>query len=57
MPNWNRATALLPCLLKPCLFQRWGGGEKQYGDWQMSCDTPPGASFSSAIQNVTAEDQ
>ena len=31
----------------------------QYGDWQMSCDTPPGASFEQCaiIQNVTAEDQ
>jgi invasion protein IalB len=30
-----------------------------YGDWQMSCDTPPGASFEQCaiIQNVTAEDQ
>jgi invasion protein IalB len=31
----------------------------EYGDWQMSCDTPPGASFEQCaiIQNVTAEDQ
>jgi invasion protein IalB len=31
----------------------------QYGDWQMSCDTPPGAKFQQCaiIQNVTAEDQ
>lgn len=31
----------------------------QYGDWQMSCDTPPGASTEQCaiIQNVTAEDQ
>ncbi len=31
----------------------------QFGDWQMSCDTPPGASFEQCalIQNVTAEDQ
>lgn len=31
----------------------------QYGDWQMSCDTPPGASTQQCaiIQNVTAEDQ
>ncbi|MEX0860327.1 MAG: invasion associated locus B family protein [Cucumibacter sp.] len=30
-----------------------------HGDWQMSCDTPPGASFEQCalIQNVTAEDQ
>ncbi|WP_084619844.1 invasion associated locus B family protein [Devosia chinhatensis] len=31
----------------------------EYGDWQMSCDTPPGASFEQCaiIQNVQAEDQ
>jgi len=31
----------------------------EFGDWQMSCDTPPGASFEQCalIQNVTAEDQ
>jgi invasion protein IalB len=31
----------------------------EYGDWQMSCDTPPGASFEQCaiIQNVAAEDQ
>src|SRR5690606_26546705 len=31
----------------------------QYGDWQMSCDTPPGASFEQCaiIPNVMAEDQ
>lgn len=31
----------------------------QYGDWQMSCDQPPGATFEQCaiIQNVTAEDQ
>jgi invasion protein IalB len=31
----------------------------EYGDWQMSCDTPPGASTEQCaiIQNVMAEDQ
>lgn len=31
----------------------------EHGDWQLSCDTPPGASFEQCaiIQNVTAEDQ
>ncbi len=31
----------------------------QYVDWQLSCDTPPGASFEQCaiIQNVTAQDQ
>ena len=36
-----------------------GEVKAQFGDWQMSCDTPPGASFEQCalIQNVTAEDQ
>mgnify|MGYP000332746479 CR=1 FL=1 len=36
-----------------------GAVRAQYGDWQMSCDTPPGASFEQCaiIQNVLAEDQ
>src|SRR5690554_170054 len=43
------------------IFPSFGQGavRAQYGDWQMSCDTPPGASFEQCaiIQNVTAEDQ
>ncbi|MDP1730288.1 MAG: invasion associated locus B family protein [Devosia sp.] len=39
----------------------WAQGvvKAQFGDWQMSCDTPPGASFEQCaiIQNVSAEDQ
>lgn len=33
--------------------------KSQHGDWQMSCDTPPGAATEQCaiIQNVTAEDQ
>lgn len=33
--------------------------KSQHGDWQLSCDTPPGASFEQCaiIQNVTAQDQ
>ena len=36
-----------------------GTVREQFGDWQMSCDTPPGASFEQCaiIQNVMAEDQ
>ena len=36
-----------------------GTVKEQHGDWQLSCDTPPGASFEQCaiIQNVTAEDQ
>ena len=31
----------------------------EYGDWQMSCDTPPGASFEqcAVLQNVVSEDE
>jgi invasion protein IalB len=49
------AAAALPAA--PVLAQ--GVVKAQYGDWQMSCDTPPGASFEQCaiIQNVTAEDQ
>lgn len=44
-------------LVSPALAQ--GVVKAQYGDWQMSCDTPPGASFEQCalIQNVSAEDQ
>ncbi|MCB9993283.1 MAG: invasion associated locus B family protein [Hyphomicrobiaceae bacterium] len=33
--------------------------KSQHGDWQLSCDTPPGAESEQCaiIQNVTAEDQ
>ena len=36
-----------------------GAVRAEYGDWQMSCDTPPGASSEQCaiIQNVTAENQ
>jgi len=39
--------------------QAQGVVKAEFGDWQMSCDTPPGASFEQCalIQNVTAEDQ
>jgi len=43
--------------INPVLAQGTVRGE--YGDWQMSCDTPPGASAEQCaiIQNVLAEDQ
>jgi invasion protein IalB len=39
--------------------QAQGVVRAQFGDWQMSCDTPPGATNEQCaiIQNVTAEDQ
>jgi invasion protein IalB len=57
-----KAVALLLSLslaLAPAAGFAQGVVKAQYGDWQMSCDTPPGASFEQCaiIQNVTAEDQ
>jgi invasion protein IalB len=58
----GRAAALvlgvLICAL-PLPVAGQGVVKAQYGDWQMTCDTPPGASFEQCaiIQNVTAEDQ
>lgn len=57
------AAKLVLAALIPALFcvpaQAQGIVKAQYGDWQMSCDTPPGASAEQCaiIQNVTAEDQ
>ncbi len=58
----NRATTILlglSLLALPIPAMAQGVVKAQYGDWQMSCDTPPGASFEQCaiIQNVTAEDQ
>jgi len=49
--------ATLVALSLPALAQ--GVVRSQQGDWQISCDTPPGASFEQCalIQNVTAENQ
>lgn len=50
--------ALIAALLAtPAIAQ--GTVRAEYGDWQMSCDTPPGASTEQCaiIQNVLAEDQ
>ena len=49
----------LSLIAAPILAFGQGIVKAQYGDWQMSCDTPPGASFEQCaiIQNVTAEDQ
>lgn len=46
-------------LLRAPGAQAQGVVKAQYGDWQMSCDTPPGATFEQCalIQNVSAEDQ
>jgi len=59
---WSRlallvASIAMVALPLPAFAQ--GVVKAQYGDWQMSCDTPPGASFEQCaiIQNVTAEDQ
>ncbi|MDB5506072.1 MAG: invasion associated locus family protein [Devosia sp.] len=51
------ATAALALCAAPVAAQ--GVVKAQYGDWQMSCDTPLGASFEQCaiIQNVAAENQ
>lgn len=61
---FQKFTAIIAVLLCAQLFTgpaAFGQGivKAQHGDWQMSCDTPPGASFEQCaiIQNVTAEDQ
>ena len=64
MENRVRMAGILWAVLATLLagaapVQAQGVVKAQYGDWQMSCDTPPGASFEQCaiIQNVTAEDQ
>lgn len=59
-----RSMAIFAIVLATPLFAglgAFGQGivKSQHGDWQMSCDTPPGASFEQCaiIQNVSAEDQ
>lgn len=51
--------ALLAALVPAGAASAQGIVRSEHGDWQMSCDTPPGASFEQCaiIQNVTAEDQ
>ena len=51
--------ALLAVLCTGASASAQGTVREQFGDWQMSCDTPPGASFEQCaiIQNVMAEDQ
>ena len=51
--------ALCGLAITPLPAAAQGVVRAQHGDWQMSCDTPPGASFEQCaiIQNVTAEDQ
>jgi invasion protein IalB len=51
--------AVVTVLLGTGLAEAQGVVRAQFGDWQMSCDTPPGAvnEQCAIIQNVTAEDQ
>ncbi len=62
MMTWARrlgglGAAMSMLLTVPAMAQ--GTVRAEYGDWQMSCDTPPGASSEQCaiIQNVLAEDQ
>lgn len=59
---WTRRLSALCAVIlglscAPAMAQ--GTIKAEYGDWQMSCDTPPGASSEQCaiIQNVLAEDQ
>jgi invasion protein IalB len=59
---WTRRLAVVGAVMGmlscgPAFAQ--GTVKAEYGDWQMSCDTPPGASAEQCaiIQNVLAEDQ
>jgi invasion protein IalB len=51
------SAALAAMTVSPALAQ--GTIRAEHGDWQLSCDTPPGASAEQCaiIQNVLAEDQ
>lgn len=51
------SAALAAMTVTPALAQ--GTIRAEHGDWQLSCDTPPGASAEQCaiIQNVLAEDQ
>jgi invasion protein IalB len=60
LPTFGAIAAVLAAIALPgSTVMAQGVVKAQYGDWQMSCDTPPGASFEQCaiIQNVTAEDQ
>ena len=59
---WAKRLGLVGAIgmsLLSALAMAQGTVKAEYGDWQMSCDTPPGASFEQCaiIQNVLAEDQ
>lgn len=62
MMVWTRRLgvvgAVVGALLSGPAFAQ-GTVKAEFGDWQMSCDTPPGASAEQCaiIQNVLAEDQ
>lgn len=53
------ALVLLAAALVPGLAQAQGQVRSSHGDWQIRCDTPPGAQSEQCalIQNVTAEDR
>lgn len=62
MMAWARTVGVLGAMLMTAISmpaQAQGTVKGEYGDWQMSCDTPPGASAEQCaiIQNVLAEDQ
>lgn len=55
----NFAIIIFGLILSSSSVFAQGVVRSQHGDWQMSCDTPPGASLEQCaiIQNITAENQ
>lgn len=53
------ALAALACLSLPGLASAQGVVKSKYGDWEMRCETPPGASREQCalIQSIAAEDK
>jgi invasion protein IalB len=65
--RWLAGALALACLVLPCLLLPWfgtpahaqGAVRSVHGDWQIRCDTPPGAQVEQCalIQSVVAEDR
>ncbi len=49
----------LSCLLAPAAARAQGAVKSKHGDWEMRCETPPGASREQCalIQSIAAEDK
>lgn len=58
-PAWRRWALLVVLVAAPSLALAQGTVKSVHGDWQVRCDTPPGAQAEQCalIQSVTAEDR